>query len=43
VESVALLGSDSQLSFEQREDGLHIRLPEQNPGKYAYAYVIRFK
>jgi alpha-L-fucosidase len=38
--SVALLGSDAKLGFEQREDGLHIQLPEQSPGKYAYAFRI---
>jgi len=42
VRSVALLGADSSLSFEQREDGLHIRLPERGPGKYAYAFRIVF-
>jgi alpha-L-fucosidase len=40
IGSVALLGSDAKLAFEQREDGLHIRLPEQSPGKYAYAFRI---
>jgi len=42
VRSVALLGGDSSLSFEQREDGLHIRLPEMSPGRYAYAFRIVF-
>jgi alpha-L-fucosidase len=42
VQSVALLGSDSEPSFEQQEDGLHIRLPERSPGKYAYAFRIVF-
>ena len=40
VRSVALLGADSQPSFDQREDGLHIQLPENSPGKYAYAFRI---
>jgi alpha-L-fucosidase len=40
IGSVQLLGSDAKLSFEQRDDGLHIQLPEQNPGKYAYAFRI---
>ena len=40
VKSIRLLGSDSDLSFEQREDGLHIQLPDHNPGKYAYAFRI---
>jgi alpha-L-fucosidase len=41
VKSVALLGG-ADLSFEQREDGLHIQVPEQAPGKFAYAYRIGF-
>lgn len=42
VASVELLGSEKQLSFEQLPDGLHIRVPEAAPGKYAYAYRIHF-
>jgi alpha-L-fucosidase len=42
VESVVLLGSDAKLQFQQQTDGLHIQLPAQAPGKYAYAFrVIR--
>jgi alpha-L-fucosidase len=42
VESVVLLGSDAKLQFQQQADGLHIQLPAQAPGKYAYAFrVIR--
>jgi alpha-L-fucosidase len=40
VASVALLGSGSALQFQQRPDGLHIRLPRKAPGKYAYVYRI---
>jgi alpha-L-fucosidase len=42
VESVVLLGSDAKLSFQQQEDGLHIQVPENAPGKYAYVFRIRF-
>ena len=42
VESVELLGSDGKLSFEQNPDGLHVHLPDAAPGKYAYAFRIRF-
>jgi alpha-L-fucosidase len=42
VASVELLGSEKQLSFEQLRDGLHIRVPESAPGKYAHAYRIHF-
>ncbi len=38
IESVALLGSNLKPVFEQRDDGLHIQLPEKNPGKYAYSF-----
>jgi alpha-L-fucosidase len=40
VRSVSLLGSSATLHFEQREDGLHIQLPEQNPGQHAYSFRI---
>jgi alpha-L-fucosidase len=43
VETVSLLGSKDKLQFEQKPDGLHIQLPAQAPGKYAYAYRIGFK
>jgi alpha-L-fucosidase len=42
VQSVILLGSDEKLQFEQRTDGLHIRLPAQSPARYAYALRITF-
>jgi alpha-L-fucosidase len=41
IGSVALLGSDANLAFEQRPDGLHIQLPEQIPDKYAYSFRIK--
>ena len=42
VQSVALLGSDAKLQFEQNGDGLHVRLPAQAPTKYAYALRVTF-
>jgi alpha-L-fucosidase len=42
IAAVALLGSDAKLAFDQRDDGLHIHLPEQNPGRYAYSFRIQF-
>jgi alpha-L-fucosidase len=41
ISSIELLGSNAKLEFEQSADGLHIHLPEQNPGKYAYSFRIR--
>ncbi|HUZ04191.1 MAG TPA: alpha-L-fucosidase, partial [Acidobacteriaceae bacterium] len=40
VQSVTLLGLKGKLKFQQEADGLHIQLPAQNPGKFAYAYQI---
>ena len=40
IQSVALLGSTEKLAFRQQPDGLHITLPSQAPGKYAYAFRI---
>ena len=42
VRSVVLLGSDLKLQFDQRPDGLHVQLPAQAPGEYAYALRITF-
>jgi len=42
VRSVALLGSDTKLQFNQRADGLHVQLPAQAPAKYAYAIAVTF-
>jgi len=42
VQSVSLLGSDAKLQFDQRPDGLHVRMPAQAPAKYAYALRVIF-
>jgi alpha-L-fucosidase len=42
IASVELIGTDAKPSFEQLPDGLHVRIPEQAPGNYAYAFRIRF-
>ncbi len=42
ITSVELLGSGAKLAFEQADDALHIKLPAQHPGKYAYAFRIQF-
>ena len=42
IQSIQLLGSEANLSFAQLPDGLHIRLPDQSAGKYAYAIRINF-
>ncbi len=43
VQSVTLLGSDSKPQFEQRGDGLHVKLPGEPPAKYGYALRITFE
>jgi hypothetical protein len=43
IESIALLGSGINLRFQQRPDNLHIQLPDEAPGKYAYVFRIRFQ
>jgi len=42
VKSVALLGSDAKVQFEQHPDGLHVELPAQAPSQYAYALRVTF-
>ena len=42
VQSVTLLGSDAKVQFEQRPDGLHVRVPAQPPAQYAYALRVTF-
>ena len=40
VKSVQMLASDAVLQSEQQQDGLHIHVPSQAPGKYAYSFRI---
>ncbi|HLH08365.1 MAG TPA: alpha-L-fucosidase [Terriglobales bacterium] len=42
VRDVKLLASDEDLKFEQSPDGLHVHLPKEAPGKYAFAMRIDF-
>ncbi len=43
VASVALLGSATPLTFQQQPDGLHIHVPAEPIGQYAYAYRISWR
>jgi alpha-L-fucosidase len=43
VASVALLGGEPSLRFEQKADGLHVHLPNMPPAKYAYALRVKFQ
>ena len=38
---VRLLGSDAAISYKQRSDGLHLRLPTKAPGEIAFVFAIR--
>lgn len=40
VASVSLLGVSAPLTFAQQSDGLHIHVPAQAPGKFAYCFKI---
>ena len=40
VGSVSLLGSSAAVHFTQEGDGLHLDLPGQAPGEYAYSFKI---
>jgi len=42
VQSVALVGSDAKLRFEQNADGLRVQLPGESSTKYAYALRVTF-
>jgi alpha-L-fucosidase len=43
VQSVALLGSDAKIAFDQHPDGLHVHLPALSPTKYGYAIRLTFQ
>jgi alpha-L-fucosidase len=43
VTAVTLLANGSHLTFSQKEDGLHIQVPNEAPGSLAFAYRIDFK
>jgi alpha-L-fucosidase len=40
IQSVVLLGSDSEIKWIISEDGLHIEAPDEKPCQYAYAFKI---
>lgn len=40
VRSITMLDSGKQLEFRQESDGLHIQLPDQLVGNYAYVFQI---
>jgi alpha-L-fucosidase len=40
ITAVSLVGYGSPVHYEQRADGLHIQVPAQAPGKYAYCFKV---
>jgi alpha-L-fucosidase len=42
IKAVELLGSNAKVEFRQQADGLHIRVAEPAPGKYAYTFRVSF-
>jgi alpha-L-fucosidase len=42
IQSVQLLGTDTKLTFEQKPDGIHIKLPPRPSAQPAYAFHIVF-
>jgi alpha-L-fucosidase len=43
IRSVNLLGSDVKLEWRQQADGLHLALPAQKTGEYAWAFKIEMQ
>ncbi len=43
IESIRMLGTDENLSWEQSDDGLRIGTPSQPPGAHAYTFKITLK
>ncbi len=43
IVSVKLLGQESPLTYQLKSDGLHIQLPPQKAGNYAYSFKIEFR
>lgn len=41
LQSIEMLGSGASLSWSQEEDGLHVILPQELPGKHAWALAMR--
>ena len=42
IVSIQMLGSDTPLTYKLQADGLHIQMPVQKNGTYAYAFKIQF-
>jgi alpha-L-fucosidase len=42
IVSIQMLGSDAPLTYKLQADGLHIQMPVQKNGTYAYAFKIQF-
>ena len=43
IGSVSLMGSSAPIVYEAQTDGLHLHVPGQPPGKYAYCFKITLR
>jgi len=43
IVAISLLGQRSPLTYQLKSDGLHIQLPPQKVGSYAYSFKIEFQ
>ena len=43
IVSISLLGQGTPLTYQLKPDGLHIQLPPQKGGNYAYSFKIEFQ
>ncbi|MGA7030112.1 MAG: alpha-L-fucosidase, partial [Candidatus Acidiferrales bacterium] len=43
VKSLSLLGAEGALEYERKADGIHVYLPAQAPGRYAYCFKFALK
>lgn len=40
IKAVSMLGSDAQIDWDRRDDGLLVKFPKDKPGEYAYGLKI---
>jgi len=43
IASVTMLGHDGPLNYEQKTDGLHLQVPAEPAGEYAYCFKLELK
>ena len=43
IAAIRVLGREGLLQYEQKSDGLHIKVPFEPPGKYAYSFRLELE